>query len=77
MNPKQKKNRKKQLLAKYGNKCWWCCESFDEKDLTLDHLLPKSKGGSDCLENLRLACLECNQERGNSLFPPSRCVKRK
>ncbi len=77
MNTKQKKNRKKRLLAKYDNKCFWCVQTFDEQDLTIEHLTPRSKGGSDSFENLCLACLECNQERGNSLFPPSRCVKRK
>ncbi|MBN3899864.1 MAG: HNH endonuclease [Nostoc sp. NOS(2021)] len=37
----------------------------------MDHLLPKSRGGSDSLENLRFSCFSCNNSRGNSLYPPS------
>ncbi|WP_445304438.1 HNH endonuclease [Microcoleus sp. Pol14C4] len=39
--------------------------------MTIEHLRPKSRGGSDCIENLRLACLSCNQSRRNSLYPPN------
>jgi 5-methylcytosine-specific restriction endonuclease McrA len=45
-----------------------CC--LPEEKLTLDHLKPKSRGGSNSLENLRLACFPCNNSRGNSLYPP-------
>ncbi|WP_083637061.1 HNH endonuclease [Leptolyngbya sp. 'hensonii'] len=38
--------------------------------MILDHLKPKSRVGSNSLENLRLACLPCNNSRGNSLYPP-------
>ncbi|WP_420800307.1 HNH endonuclease [Myxacorys almedinensis] len=38
--------------------------------LTIEHLKPKSRGGSNLLENLRLACLPCHHSRGNSLYPP-------
>ncbi|OKH18718.1 HNH endonuclease [[Limnothrix rosea] IAM M-220] len=70
MNPKQKRNKKAALLKDFGAVCWWCQKSFAAKDLTFEHLRPKSKGGSNSLENLRLACRPCNQARGNSLFPP-------
>lgn len=32
---------------------------------TIDHILPASKGGANCLKNFRLTCAECNNERGN------------
>lgn len=70
MNTKQKKKKKQQLLDEYGACCWWCRRDVPSKQLTLDHIKPKSKGGSDSLENLRLACRKCNLKRGNSLFPP-------
>ena len=69
MNPKQRRNKKLKLLEK-GSRCWICGGEFPPEKLTLDHLKPKSKGGSDSLDNLRLACLPCNQQRKNSLFPP-------
>lgn len=70
MNSQQKRSKKKQLEAKFGSYCYWCRRYFPINELTIDHLIPKSLGGSDSIENLRLSCKNCNQERGNSLFPP-------
>lgn len=36
---------------------------------TLDHLIPTSRGGTDTLENLRIACQSCNSSRGNRTTP--------
>lgn len=33
--------------------------------MTLDHMVPKSKGGSNHITNMRPLCWECNQMRGN------------
>ncbi|WP_231664232.1 HNH endonuclease [Pseudanabaena sp. 'Roaring Creek'] len=77
MTKKQKDALKYQLahVLGFGERCWWgtyCSSSnvFTLDELTLDHLIPQSKGGSNNPENLRLACLCCNRSRGNSLFPP-------
>lgn len=72
MNPKQRQSKKSQLLEEYGSCCWWCGCHLPSNQLTLDHLKPRSRGGSNSLENLRLACFLCNNSRGNSLFPPKR-----
>jgi 5-methylcytosine-specific restriction endonuclease McrA len=71
MNSKQKRNKKQQLIDFYGSECWWCRKYSLGNDLTIEHLLPKSRGGSNSFENLRLSCRPCNISRGNSLFPPS------
>jgi hypothetical protein len=43
---------------------------------TLEHLVPQWVGGADDAEtNLVVACLHCNQIRGNSLGPPETYVK--
>jgi CRISPR/Cas system Type II protein with McrA/HNH and RuvC-like nuclease domain len=44
--------------------CVYCGES-NSRLLTLDHVHPKSKGGSDTWENLVTACLKCNNEKSN------------
>jgi 5-methylcytosine-specific restriction endonuclease McrA len=75
MNPKQKKSIKAQLIGIYGPYCWHCKCHFSAKDLTLDHLIPKSKGGSNRLENLWLACFPCNNSRGNKFCPPARSFR--
>ena len=45
------------------------CES--KKDLTFDHLLPKSKGGVTDWENVITACSICNVRKGGRLYPVS------
>lgn len=37
---------------------------------TLNHVLPKSLGGSDESDNLALACRRCNERRYNFVWPP-------
>jgi len=39
------------------------CDS--QEDLTIDHVVPLSKGGSDELDNLRLMCRKHNSEKGD------------
>ena len=34
---------------------------------TIDHIVPKSKGGTNNIENLRLICRKCNNKRGNKI----------
>jgi 5-methylcytosine-specific restriction endonuclease McrA len=70
MNSKQRQSKKRKLINLYGSCCWWCRHRMSMDTLTIDHLHPKSRGGSDSLENLRPACSPCNRSRGNSLFPP-------
>ncbi|MCP4347737.1 MAG: HNH endonuclease [Desulfobacterales bacterium] len=51
------------LLEKWGRKCAYC----DRKNvpLEIEHIKAKSKGGSDRVSNLTLACIKCNQRKGN------------
>lgn len=44
--------------------CEYCREWFPFKDLTKDHRTPVSRGGSNALDNLAVACLPCNKEKG-------------
>ena len=41
-----------------------CVECSSPDDLSLDHIWPWSKGGSDELENLRTLCRPCNSRKG-------------
>jgi hypothetical protein len=53
------------LIEKYGMKCYWCGCHLKPESLTIDHYIPLSKGGSNKIKNLRLACNGCNNKRGN------------
>lgn len=49
------------LLEKFNRKCVYCGSS--SVVLNIDHVIPKSKGGSNRLDNLVLACAPCNQRK--------------
>ena len=70
MSPKQKNSKKRQLIERDGLCCFWCRKPLLSDALTIEHMNPKSMGGKNDLENLRLACSPCNLSRGNKPFPP-------
>ncbi len=51
------------LLEKWGRKCAYC--DAENVALEVEHIHPCSKGGSDRVSNLALACNFCNQAKGN------------
>lgn len=51
------------LLEKWGRQCAYC--GAEEVPLEIDHLVPRSRGGTDRVSNLTIACHTCNQEKGN------------
>lgn len=56
---------KKQLYKIQKGKCNGCGQHFDERNLEIDHIIPKSKGGGDYMENYQLLCGSCNRIKGN------------
>jgi len=51
------------LLEKWSRRCAYC--DTENTPLEIDHIRPRSKGGSDRVSNLTLACRDCNQRKGN------------
>ncbi len=51
------------LLEKWGRACVYC--GAENTPLEVEHIAPKSKGGSDRVSNLTLACHACNQAKSN------------
>jgi 5-methylcytosine-specific restriction endonuclease McrA len=45
--------------------CQYCEKTQNSDNLTLDHVIPKSRGGKNTWENLVTACKKCNQRKGN------------
>lgn len=50
------------IREEWDNKCAYC-ES--ENNLTIDHIIPQSKGGMDVTENVVCCCYSCNQSKGH------------
>lgn len=57
------------LCRRDGPRCNWCRA---EHSLTVDHIVPKSKGGSNHPTNLQVLCLRCNQAKAWRPHPPKR-----
>ena len=51
------------------NTCQYCENVFYPSELTLDHVLPVSRGGKTNWHNIVAACEPCNARKGNSLRP--------
>ncbi len=51
------------LLEKWGRTCAYC--GITSVPLNIDHIHPRSKGGTDRVSNLTLACIPCNQAKGS------------
>ena len=54
---------RKNILQRDNNCCQYC--GYQGPKLSIDHILPRSKGGSDEWENVTTACLSCNVIKGN------------
>ena len=53
------------LYGTQAGHCNGCGTHFMQQHLTVDHIVAKSKGGTDHLENLQLLCGHCNSLKGN------------
>jgi len=54
---------KKNILARDNYTCQYC--KSNRLPLTIDHIIPKKRGGGDSWENLVAACQPCNQKKGD------------
>ncbi|MGK7933410.1 MAG: HNH endonuclease [Microcystaceae cyanobacterium] len=54
---------RRNVLERDRHTCQYC--SYRGDDLTLDHVIPRSRGGKDTWENLVAACVRCNVKKGN------------
>jgi len=51
------------LLEKYDRKCVYCGKK--NIPLEIEHIIPKSRGGTNRIDNLTISCHDCNQKKGN------------
>jgi len=53
------------VLARDSFQCQYCLKQLNYKNATLDHILPRSKGGKASWQNLVCCCAVCNRKKGN------------
>jgi HNH endonuclease len=52
-----------EIWERDGGRCVWCAREAWPRDRTVEHLLPRSRGGRDGAHHLLPACRSCNRER--------------
>src|ERR1700757_274427 len=58
---------RKNILLRDRNTCQYCGEVVASGELTLDHVIPRSRGGTSPWENLFACCHLCNRRKENRL----------
>ena len=59
------------LFQRDQHTCQYCGERFPTDKLSIDHILPRSRGGLTSWDNCVLACVRCNSRKGNRSLPES------
>jgi 5-methylcytosine-specific restriction endonuclease McrA len=65
---KKRTASKNNILIRDRYRCQYCGKPLKSQEVTLDHILPKSRGGETIWENLATCCTRCNVRKG-SLLP--------
>lgn len=66
--PTSPKLTKKNVWLRDDGRCQYCERTINLSDATVDHVVPKSRGGQNAWENVALACSKCNQKKGSRLL---------
>jgi 5-methylcytosine-specific restriction endonuclease McrA len=56
---------RRNLFARDGHNCQYCGKNFPTQQLSLDHVVPRSRGGKTTWENVVSACVDCNTRKGS------------
>jgi 5-methylcytosine-specific restriction endonuclease McrA len=67
MPKKEVKFTRHNIFERDKNTCQYCGKVFDRRDLNLDHVVPRDKGGATTWENIVCSCIACNTRKGNRL----------
>jgi 5-methylcytosine-specific restriction endonuclease McrA len=63
--PKQSTRfNRRNLFARDNNQCQYCSRYFPSNQLSIDHVLPRSRGGATTWDNVVACCVRCNTRKG-------------
>lgn len=59
----------KAIIERDNSTCYlWCKRKLTRHEITFDHVIPLSRGGTHTMDNLRVACLACNLRKAARLL---------
>ena len=62
---KEVKFTRHNIFERDKNTCQYCGRVLERKDLNLDHVVPRDRGGPTTWENIVCSCIPCNTRKGN------------
>jgi 5-methylcytosine-specific restriction endonuclease McrA len=62
---KEVKFTRHNIFQRDHNTCQYCGKVFERRDLNLDHVVPRDKGGATTWENIVCSCIPCNTRKAN------------
>ncbi|MBI3736097.1 HNH endonuclease, partial [Candidatus Sumerlaeota bacterium] len=69
--PRTVRFNRRNIYMRDHYQCQYCGCHPDRDDMTIDHIIPRSRGGKSTWENVTLACTNCNTRKGDRL--PAEC----
>ena len=64
MPNKEVKFTRQNVFERDKNICQYCGKKFDRKDLNIDHVVPRQRGGLTTWTNVVCSCVDCNRRKG-------------
>ena len=62
---KEVKFTRHNVFERDKNTCQYCGHKFDRKDLNIDHVIPRHRGGLTTWTNVVCSCVDCNRRKGS------------
>jgi 5-methylcytosine-specific restriction endonuclease McrA len=64
---KEVKLTRNNVFERDGDRCQYCGTIFERRELNLDHVIPRHRGGKTTWENIVCSCVRCNSHKSNRL----------
>jgi 5-methylcytosine-specific restriction endonuclease McrA len=58
---------RRNIYEHYNYRCCYCGKKFSSTELNLEHVLPRSRGGKTCWDNIVTSCIPCNLKKADRL----------
>lgn len=65
-HPTVRKAMRKRIIQTYGRKCFACGQTLAADEITIDHIVARSRGGAGDQVNLQVLCKECNRAKDDT-----------